>query len=107
MRVLVLLSMLVGMFLAGPAVAGDCFINSRIAMIADGATEGKPSVYVIVLADGSMWVMANDAQHLRDARARVREGQYAKVCESWGGFSLTVRGVRSFMVDNMGQMQVR
>lgn len=69
--------------LTGPAFAGDCFIKSRIALVADGATEGKPQVFVIALNNGDIWqVHPDNVDIARSSFGGTKEGHYVSVCRS-------------------------
>lgn len=104
MRILTTLLLLVGLVLANPAAAGDCFVQTRVSIVADGATKGTPDTFVIALTNLQLWQVHPDNADI--ARKGIREGHYVQICRSWGSLHMEDRNTGdSFVVFQIGNWQ--
>ena len=101
MKNLAILAAALGLLIAAPAMSEDCFINSSVMLVADGADEGVPSVFVVALNNGTVWDVHPDNVWIArtGAGGGVREGHYIQICRSWGSLHMKVRNTGdSFVV---------
>ena len=81
-------------------MAEDCFISSRIMVVADGATEGSPEVFVLALTNGQIWQVHPDNVGIarKGPGGAAKEGHYIQICRHWGSLRMKVRNTGSSFV---------
>ena len=96
MKKLALLVASLGLLVAAPAAAEDCFVHSSVMMVSDGAIHvnpPQPTIFMIVLNNGQIWQVATDNVWIArtGAGGGVSEGDSIKICRKWGSLHMTSR----------------
>lgn len=63
-----------------PAVSADCFVNTRIEVVADGAERGAPNYFGVLLVDGTLLRVYDST---RTDLLTLQEGNIVQICTNF------------------------